>query len=104
MHNINQDILITSSLIFDGLLSDNKKTSPFIIVNRDDYFQLKEENKRLQEKISYFEIEIHELKEKVAKLSKTSKNSSKSPSSDIVKQNKKKDKEKNRNCSHSIFL
>lgn len=38
----------------------------------------------------YLKQENQELKEKIAKLSKTSQNSSKSPSSDIVKQNPKK--------------
>ena len=52
------------------------------------YSELESENKEQKK-------ENRELKEKVVKLSKTSKNSSKSPSSDIVKQNQKKNKEKN---------
>ena len=101
MHNTNHDISNSNTLNFDVYSSDKEKALSTIIVNRNDSLQQKEENKRLQEQTSELEREnkelrkeLQELKEKLAKLSKTSKNSSKPPSSDLVKQNQKKDKEK----------
>ena len=60
----------------------------YILIKQEEYNELKETIRVLQETIVL-------LNEKLAKLSKTSINSSKPPSSDIVKQNHKKDKLKN---------
>lgn len=55
--------------------------------------ELKKENHELKKESQELRKENQELKEKLAKLSKTSQNSSKAPSSDIVKQNHKKQNE-----------
>ncbi|MDP2692940.1 MAG: IS66 family transposase [bacterium] len=59
----------------------------YILIKQEEYNELKESIRVLQETIVL-------LTEKLAKLSKTSINSSKPPSSDIVKQGHKKDKSK----------
>jgi len=59
----------------------------YILIKQEEYDRLNEDIRILKETIAL-------LNEKLAKLSKTSINSSKPPSSDLVKQNHKNDKEK----------